>query len=176
MTNNPGSLSRTIQRARPTDHLIAAHALFDHAFEMRFTSTSRGARLARRLAAHRLDTWGIPYDTGPHDTIVLIVAELAANAVRHGHVPGRDFHLSLRTTARTRTARVEVTDARAERVPPRPGALRVPDAEDAGGRGLLLVAGLATRWDWHLRPDGPGKTVWAECGISERDLSPARTR
>ncbi|MEV1082161.1 hypothetical protein AB0I98_28560 [Streptomyces sp. NPDC050211] len=22
--------------------------------------------------------------------------------------------------------------------------------------------GLATRWDWHPRPDEPGKTVWAE--------------
>lgn len=174
MTSKPGSLSRTTQPVRPGDHLTAPHAPFDHTFEMGFTSTPRGARLARRLVAHRLDTWGIPYDTCPHDTVVLIAAELTANAVRHGRVPGRDFHLCLRATAHTWTARVEVTDGRAERVPPRPEALHAPTAEDTGGRGLLLVAELATRWDWHLRPDGPGKTVWAECAIPECD--PRRER
>lgn len=35
--------------------------------EMRFISTPRGARLTRRLAAHRLDVWGIPYGTDPHE-------------------------------------------------------------------------------------------------------------
>ncbi|GLX47779.1 hypothetical protein Shyhy01_07290 [Streptomyces hygroscopicus subsp. hygroscopicus] len=132
-------------------------------FEMRFTSTPRGARLARRLAAHRLDTWGIPYGTDPHEEIVLVLGELTANAVRHGHVRGRDFHLLLHVSAPTRTVRIEVTDTRTERTPPRPEALPAPDSEDTGGRGLLLVAALATRWGWHLRPEGPGKTVWAEC-------------
>jgi anti-sigma regulatory factor (Ser/Thr protein kinase) len=135
----------------------------DRTFEMRFTSTPRGARLARRLAAHRLDTWGIPYGTGRHEEIVLVLGELTANAVRHGHVPGRDFHLLLHVSAPTRTVRVEVTDTRPERTPPRPEALRAPGPEDTGGRGLLLVSALATRWGWHPRPEGPGKTVWAEC-------------
>ncbi|WUK67809.1 ATP-binding protein [Streptomyces coelicoflavus] len=130
---------------------------------MRFTSTPCGARLARRLVAVRLDAWGVPYGTDAHDAIVLIAAELTANAIVHGHVPGRDFHLrlDLHADARSTTIRVEVTDTRAERVPPRPGA--VGPALDAAesGRGLLLVAGLATRWDWHPRVDGPGKTVWA---------------
>ncbi|MEV5004839.1 hypothetical protein AB0K74_13875 [Streptomyces sp. NPDC056159] len=53
---------------------------------MRFTSTPRGARLARRLAAVRLDAWGIPYGTDAHDAIVLIVAELTANAVRRPYM------------------------------------------------------------------------------------------
>ncbi|WP_181384230.1 ATP-binding protein [Streptomyces sp. NWU49] len=131
-------------------------------FEMRFTSTPRGARLARRLAAHRLDTWGIPYGSGPHEEIVLVLGELTANAVRHGHVPGRDFHLLLHVCALTRTARIEVTDTRTERTPPDPAKLHAPGAEDTGGRGLLLAAGLAIRWGWYLRSDGPGKTVWAE--------------
>lgn len=40
-----------------------------------------------------------------------VVAELAANAVLHGRVPGRDFRLRL--TLRTDGAlRIEVTDAR----------------------------------------------------------------
>ncbi|MGW0333114.1 ATP-binding protein [Streptomyces sp. NPDC003011] len=133
----------------------------DGTFEMSFTSTPRGARLARRLTAVRLDAWGISYGTAPHDDIVLIVAELTANAVRHGHVPGRDFRLRVQATADGRAVRVEVTDTRAERLPRRPPASDITGADEAG-RGLLLVSGLATRWDWHPRPDGPGKTVWAE--------------
>ncbi|MEU0834050.1 ATP-binding protein [Streptomyces sp. NPDC005969] len=154
MTSNLGSHSRI------------THPLHDPSFEMCFTSTPRGARLARRLAAHRLDTWGIPYGTGPHEAIVLIVAELAANAVRHGHVSGRDFRLLLHVIEAARMVRIEVTDTRTERTPPHPEALRAPDAEDTGGRGLLLVAGLASRWGWHPRSEGPGKTVWAECAFS----------
>ncbi|GAA0664673.1 hypothetical protein GCM10009535_50500 [Streptomyces thermocarboxydovorans] len=136
---------------------------------MRFTSTPRGARLARRLAAVRLDAWGIPYGTDPHDAIVLIVAELTANAVQHGHVAGRDFRLRLHAAPERRTVRVEVTDTRAERHPRRPHGPHDPAVDPFGaageeetGRGLVLVSHLATRWDWHPRPDGPGKTVWAE--------------
>ncbi|MFR9788388.1 ATP-binding protein [Streptomyces sp. MB22_4] len=156
MTSQLPSPISASQPVRPGDDL-------GHTFEMRFTSTPRGARLARRLAAHRLDTWGLPYGTGPHEETVLVLGELAANAVRHGHVPGRDFHVLLHVPAPARTIRIEVTDTRTERTPPEPEALPAPGSEDTRGRGLLLVAALATRWGWHLRPEGPGKTVWAEC-------------
>lgn len=138
-------------------------------FEMRFTSTRRGARLARRFAAVRLEQWGVPYGSDVHDALVTIVAELASNAVRHGHVQGRDFHLRLQVSPRLGTARVDVTDTRGDRLPPRPGAVVVgrDPYVHPGGRGLLLVAGLASRWDWHLRGDGPGKTVWAECQLPD---------
>ncbi|WP_051835404.1 ATP-binding protein [Streptomyces sp. NRRL S-481] len=135
-------------------------------FEMCFTSTPRGARLARRLTTLRLDEWGIPYDCHHHDDLLLIVAELTANAVRHGHVAGRDFRLRVHATADGGTVRVEVTDTRAERLPRRPAAHATPDAEETG-RGLLLVSHLAARWDWHPRPDGPGKTVWAEYALAK---------
>jgi anti-sigma regulatory factor (Ser/Thr protein kinase) len=130
-------------------------------FEMRFSSSPRGARLARRLAAVRLDSWGLPYGTEPHDDVVLIVAELSANAVRHGRVPGRDFGLRLHVEPGGGTVRVEVTDTRGERPPRRPGAEEGAATAETG-RGLLLVSRLATRWDWYPRPNGPGKTVWAE--------------
>ncbi|MFF4757616.1 ATP-binding protein [Streptomyces sp. NPDC001292] len=170
MTTKPIKPISTTQPTTPCTPLDAAPAPPPgHTFEMRFTSTPRGARLARRLAAVRLDAWGIPYGTDPHDALVLIVAELTANAVRHGHVPGRDFHLRLRATPDGRTVRVEVTDTRTERLPCRPA---VPEgaagAEEEAGRGLLLVSHLATRWDWHPRPDGPGKTVWAEYAFPSR--------
>ncbi|MEU6541664.1 ATP-binding protein, partial [Streptomyces sp. NPDC047000] len=147
MTNKPGSpsgttaLTGTTQPGCPTASLSPEAS---HTFEMRFSSTPRGARLARRLAALRLDDWGIGYGTEPHDDLVLIVAELAGNAVRHGHVPGRDFHVRMALDPRAGAARAEVTDTRAERLPRRPGT---PEAAGTGeaGRGLLLVSRLAAR-------------------------------
>ncbi|MEU5656072.1 ATP-binding protein [Streptomyces sp. NPDC047737] len=163
MTSNIDSPGRTTQLPGLSSHVAA------HVFAMRFTSTPRGARLARRLVAVRLDAWGVPYGTGPHEAVVLVAAELTANAVRHGHVPGRDFHLLLRVTAEPRpVARVEVSDTRSGRVPPPPGRLAVPSPESGpadGGRGLLLVAGIADRWGWYPRDRAPGKTVWAECEL-----------
>ncbi|WP_044383049.1 ATP-binding protein [Streptomyces cyaneogriseus] len=131
-------------------------------FAMTFTSTPRGARLARRLASHRLDAWGFPYDSAANETLTLVVAELAANAVTHGRVPGRDFRLSLTLTAARDRVRVEVTDTRDDRLPPaRPCAPRNPEAE--AGRGLWLVTCLASRLSVEPRKGGgPGKTVRAE--------------
>ncbi|MEU6539832.1 ATP-binding protein [Streptomyces sp. NPDC047000] len=129
-----------------------------HEFALRFTSTPRGARLARRLVSHRLDEWGYGYESPVNESLTLIAAELAANAVQHGQVPGRDFRLRL--TATSGILRIEVTDTLTERVPPQ-SVPEVPgDAES--GRGLLLVDRLATRWGTCPRSAGPGKTVWAE--------------
>ncbi|MGY5059136.1 ATP-binding protein [Streptomyces sp. 900105755] len=145
MNSETAPPDRVTRLTNPTGH-----------FTMRFSSTPRGARLARRLAGQRLDAWGIPYDCDTHHALTLIVAELAANAVRHGRVPGRDFHLSL--ACDTTTVRIEVTDTRTEGLP----VVAAPTDLGDAGRGLLLVEHLADRWGWHPCPGGPGKTVWAE--------------
>ncbi|MEV5598497.1 ATP-binding protein [Streptomyces sp. NPDC052496] len=137
-------------------------------FTQRFSSTRLGARLARHLAVHRLDAWGFPYGTGFSDDVGAVVGELAANAVTHGRVPGRDFELRLAVLgglARTGTLRIEVTDTRTERRPPGPDGLvdAPPDAD--GGRGLTVVAALATRWAV-LDRAGVGKTVRAELDLA----------
>ncbi|MFE7231067.1 ATP-binding protein [Streptomyces sp. NPDC002405] len=126
------------------------------AFTLRFTASPRGARLARRLASHQMDAWGWGYGTPAHDAVELVVAELAANAVTHGLVPGRDAELRLSREDGGRV-RVEVSDARGERLP---AARDVGTGED-GGQGLLLVASLAEAWGTTPRPSAPGKTVWA---------------
>ncbi len=126
---------------------------------MRFTSTPRGARLARRLVSHRLNDWGHPYGITVNETLTLITAELTANAVRHGHVPGRDFHVQLTLTEDT--FRIEVTDTRAEKQPPTASPSE-NDSLSESGRGLLLVAALADDWGVSPRKAAPGKTVWAE--------------
>ncbi|MGW0699641.1 ATP-binding protein [Streptomyces sp. NPDC002867] len=126
-------------------------------FTQRFTSTRRGARLARRLAVHQLDAWGYAYGSELSDTAALIAAELAANAVTHGRVPGRDFELRLRLTETT--LRIEVSDARGERAPL--AGAPTPNAE--ASRGLVLVTALAT--DWGVFERQVGKTVWAELAL-----------
>ncbi|WP_210586814.1 ATP-binding protein [Streptomyces sp. GESEQ-35] len=136
-------------------------------FTIQLSATRRGARLARRLTTHQLDEWGISHGTDLSDRAALVVAELAANAVAHGHTPGRDFRLTL-TLARTLHGipstyilRVEVTDTRPERLPP-PSQDLTPAAPDApAGRGLLIVDTLVTRWGTRA-DDRLTKTVWAE--------------
>lgn len=152
MTSKPQLPVRPIRPAQPRFPW--------HHFTMRFTSTPRGARLARRLAGERLDTWGIPYGSDTHDALTLISSELAANAVRHGLVPGRDFRLRL--SAEGTIVRVEVTDSRGECAP----TAADPSDDLDGGRGLLLVAALANHWGWYPCEDGPGKTVWAVLDVS----------
>ncbi|MCX5229383.1 ATP-binding protein [Streptomyces sp. NBC_00233] len=128
-------------------------------FTQRFSSTPRGARLARRLSLHQLDRWNVPYGSEVSDAVGLLVAELAANAVTHGRVPGRDFELVL-TCAPGLRLRIDVSDTRGERRP----ASVAPGPLDEGGRGLLLVDALATRWSVIDRVP-VGKTVRAELDL-----------
>ncbi|MGW1975341.1 ATP-binding protein [Streptomyces sp. NPDC001889] len=132
-------------------------ALTPATFTQRFSATRRGARLARLLATHQLIEWGHPRGTEFSDAVTLVVAELASNAVLHGHVPGRDFALHLSCDDGRGVVRVEVSDAH----PAQPARV-TPRSDDAHGRGMVLVDALATRWGVADRV-GPGKTVWAEC-------------
>ncbi|PKW09210.1 hypothetical protein SAMN05428944_3636 [Streptomyces sp. 1222.5] len=128
-------------------------------FTVRLSPTPLGARLARLLATERLRTWGLPPDPA-----ALVVAELAANAVVHGRVTGRDFRLTLYAVAGT--LRIEVTDTRGDRLPP-PGAPRAgrrgrPGSAARGGarRPLGHRAGAAAAQDGvgggELRTGAPG--------------------
>jgi anti-sigma regulatory factor (Ser/Thr protein kinase) len=119
---------------------------------IQLSATRRGARLARLLTERQLDEWGAPFEEATQ-----VVAELASNAVLHGRVRGRDFRLGL-TLHDDGTLRIEVTDARGDRVP-RP---HDPVAEEAEcGRGLRIVAAYADRWGVTEAPAG-AKIVWAE--------------
>src|ERR1700728_1440334 len=87
------------------------------------------------------------------DTAVLLVDECVANAVQHG---GGEFHLTVER--RSGVLRVEVVD----RSPQLPREV-APDAESERGRGLAIVAELASRWG----ADGldHGKVVWFELAL-----------
>ncbi|MGW1956462.1 ATP-binding protein [Streptomyces sp. NPDC001920] len=132
-------------------------------FCQRFSATPRGARLARHLALNQLDAWGVPHGSDASEAVAVIVAELAANAVTHGRVPGRDFELRL--SLPTGGIRVEVSDTRTDERPPKPGDVRPPHPLDEHGRGLLLVEAMADRWEVVDRNAPPGKTVRAEVDL-----------
>ncbi|MGW1094121.1 ATP-binding protein [Streptomyces sp. NPDC002596] len=135
-------------------------------FTQLLSSTRRGARLARLLAVTELHSWGTPQDLT--ERAELVVAELAANAVLHGRVPGRCFRLTLAYDLAAGRLRVEVTDARGDLCPRIPPADAEPDALHPGGRGLALVAALADHWDCVPHPPS-GKTVRAELTVSTRE-------
>ncbi|MFI7410694.1 ATP-binding protein [Streptomyces sp. NPDC049627] len=123
-----------------------------HSFTVLLSASRRGARLARLLTERQLEDWGRPFEGATH-----VVAELASNAVLHGRVPGRDFRLTLKFHA-DHTLRIEVTDARGDRIP------QVRDAvggKAESGRGLLIVAAYADRWGVD-EASANCKTVWAE--------------
>ncbi|MFF5471904.1 ATP-binding protein [Streptomyces achromogenes] len=136
-----------------------------HSFSQLLSSTRRGARLARLLAVGELHAWGLSpnvIERAEH-----IVAELAANAAVHGRVRGRSFRLVLRVDTTAGTLRVAVSDARGDRLPAPAPTARPEEAES--GRGLLLVAALADRWNTEPYPPS-GKTVWAELDVVAPDL------
>ncbi|MGW7452155.1 ATP-binding protein [Streptomyces sp. NPDC054787] len=87
-----------------------------------------------------LDAWGFPEFTALSADAGLLVAELAANAVRHGRVPGRDFELKV--TLLKDVLRVEVSDARGDRRP----AVQPHAYQAESGFGLRIVDAVATDW------------------------------
>ncbi|BAJ33209.1 MULTISPECIES: ATP-binding protein [Kitasatospora] len=102
---------------------------------------------AREFTRGALDDWSWP----GADDVVLLVAELVANAVLHA---GGLQDLVLHATG-TRL-RVEVSDAsRTAPVPREPHQPSTP-----GGHGLHIVRTLSDRWGSTLHP--AGKIVWAE--------------
>ncbi|MEV7784611.1 ATP-binding protein [Streptomyces sp. NPDC088106] len=125
-------------------------------FSSLFPATRHGAHTARHDAEKWLAERLRPEERDGDDlaaTASLLAAELTANAVLHGRVRGRAARLVV--TLDATAVRVEVTDARGERLP-----AKSPSEDGESGRGLLLVEALAD--DWGVRPHPPGgKTVWA---------------
>jgi anti-sigma regulatory factor (Ser/Thr protein kinase) len=90
------------------------------------------------------------------DVAALLVGELFSNSLRHSGsgAPGETVTVAVKMA--NDVIRVEVTDRSGPGVPaPRPAG---SDAED--GRGLHLVARLATRWGWRRR--GGWTVTWFE--------------
>lgn len=85
------------------------------------------------------------------------VSELAANAIAHtASGAGGMFTVEV-IRPEDGVALVAVTDAGSPRAP----SVRAADPLAEGGRGLALVAALASSWGHH-QSTGGGRTVWAQ--------------
>jgi anti-sigma regulatory factor (Ser/Thr protein kinase) len=73
----------------------------------------------------------------------LVISELATNAIVHGCGPDDSVRVSIRLLPRSRVA-IAVTDSgRGSSTAPQ---LRPAGTDSTNGRGLFIVASLATRW------------------------------
>ncbi|MEU9911965.1 SpoIIE family protein phosphatase [Streptomyces sp. NPDC051001] len=104
---------------------------------------------ARAFASGVLTSWRFPAEL--HDLGVLAASELVANSLQHGTPPMR---LRLRRTDRRLI--IEVTDGD-DHLPRR----RRAEPGDESGRGIAIVATIASNWGSRRTPGG-GKAVWCE--------------
>ncbi len=112
---------------------------------MQLTCDLTAPRTARRLIALVLEQWGV-HDVDAIDGATIVVSELVTNVLVHCDDGGP---LTLAVDAHEDGLRISVTD-RGAAVP----AQREAEPTDESGRGLGIVAQLATRWDVEAAADG----------------------
>ncbi|WP_062212495.1 SpoIIE family protein phosphatase [Streptomyces sp. NBRC 109706] len=118
-------------------------------------NTPESAAAARRMAARQLRDWNLDELTF---TTEMVVSELITNAIRYADGP-----IGLRLIRETSLI-CEVTDNSSTTA-----HMRRAPADHEGGRGLFLVAQLATSWGTRFTTEG--KTTWAEQPLSADALS-----
>ncbi|MFB6780846.1 SpoIIE family protein phosphatase [Streptomyces sp. NPDC056352] len=109
---------------------------------------------ARAFATGVLTSWRFPVELC--DLGVLAASELVANSLQHGTPPMR---LGLRRTDRRLI--IEVTDGD-DHLPRR----RRAEPVDEAGRGISIVATIASSWGSRRTPGG-GKAVWCEFALPQ---------
>ncbi|MEU6061044.1 SpoIIE family protein phosphatase [Streptomyces sp. NPDC047097] len=110
---------------------------------------------ARAFASGVLSSWRFPVEL--RDLGVLATSELVGNSLQHGTPPMR---LRLRRTDKRLI--IEVTDGD-DHLPRR----RRAETEDEAGRGISIIATIASSWGSRRTPGG-GKAVWCEFALPDR--------
>ncbi|MGW0431323.1 ATP-binding protein [Micromonospora sp. NPDC003197] len=105
------------------------------------------ARQARELVAEGCRRWALPELAA---SARVAVTELVSNVVTHARTP-----MTLRMARRAKALHVAVRDYS----PKRPTFAGPVPSTSIGGRGLLLIDNMATRWGTSLLENG--KLVWA---------------
>jgi len=118
----------------------------------RFPSTAGSVGQARRFLLEQL-----PEGCGGVDALVLMLSELATNAVQHA---ATSYEVSVRFAGDPWRVRIEVSDAGGG-CPAR----YEPVVDAPHGRGLHIVGALSDTWGIEMRRDGSGKTVWFSCAL-----------
>lgn len=104
--------------------------------------------MARRLVRETLAEVGAEHVM---DDAMLVMSELATNAVRYGAEP-----IQAHATVENNNLILAVQDGRASDLP----YPKVLTATEPNGRGMHLVAAMASRWGWDRSEHS--KVVWAE--------------
>jgi anti-sigma regulatory factor (Ser/Thr protein kinase) len=120
-------------------------------FSAAFGPTPAGVTRARHFVRRQLEV-----DAELADTAELLVAELAANVVRHART---DFEVKVVRSGAN--VRVIVEDGSAVEA-----VVRQMERDAPSGRGLRIVEALADRWG--SSPTASGKQVWFELASDAR--------
>ena len=128
---------------------------------LRVAALPSAVRMARHFTQYVLETWRL---TELSETTCLLVSELVTNAVKATGCTDHDPDLEalaavpsirLQLQANAGGILAEVWDADNTSFP----VLQEPTEDALGGRGLLLVAQMSTRWGVY-QPQIGGKVVW----------------
>jgi anti-sigma regulatory factor (Ser/Thr protein kinase) len=151
---DPGEQPTLRAAAPPSRDVLDSAAL-------RIRCSGEGFALARAFTRDTLRCWSLDHRS---DDAVLVLTELAANAVAHA-IPRSDAgetEVWLGLLLDPGHVVLTVSD-------PGAGAPEFTDSDTADllehGRGLCIVDALADEWGWTLRPPA-GKTVWARLSTS----------
>lgn len=128
--------------------------------ELTLAATPNAVSWARRHTVDILQRWHFPNEG--IEVARLIVSELATNAIQHA----QPTNTSESTDLGTIMLMLWPTDygfiLAISDPDPRPPAPRPHDASASGGRGLILIQSMASRWGYSPTQPNPGKIVWAE--------------
>jgi anti-sigma regulatory factor (Ser/Thr protein kinase) len=149
--DSPSRLTAAMLPGEPDDDvalLLAEVEVVDAGSTVSFQVPQELAAVAevRHAAGRVLDGWGI--EAQLRGDTLLLVSELATNALLHGRPP-----VEVRLSRGRRHLTLEVHDG----APTLPRRAK-PGEDDEHGRGLLLVSLMAQRWG--TRPTPHGKAVW----------------
>ena len=114
------------------------------------------AGLAERAGVARIFVGAVLAGHPGRDAAVLMASELFSNSVRHSRSGAPGGTVTVTVLAGDGLIRVEVTDEGGPGVP----RMRQAGRDEEGGRGLELVAALATRCGW--RRHGGQTVSWFE--------------
>jgi anti-sigma regulatory factor (Ser/Thr protein kinase) len=125
-------------------------------WERTYPPDTDAVRQCRLEAEAVLRGWQVP--AAAIGDAILVLGEIVGNAVRHART---EFTATL--VVQGPILRLEVFDRDT-----RPPSLLGLDAESTSGRGLHIVAGVASNWGWQTADSDEGvsgKRVWAEIGM-----------
>lgn len=138
--------------AMATAHTVPTSSTLD------LPHSSTSVRTARKQLATELSERGVAHTTV--DDAILVLSELLSNALKHARPLANGtirVHWRLQPTGRLD---IEVTDGGGPTRPnPAAPSITTPSTSAHGGRGLSIIATLAS--EWGIRESQGEQTVWA---------------